>query len=229
MVIDMKEQKQSTVGQLRAFLNGTEEVQFEPLGEDSKRYAFIAEVVRRLRYRYLKRCEKGVVMRYLERTTGYSRQQLTRLVGRVVHGEVLAKRYTAPSKGFPRKFTTRDVALLAELDALHGTLSGPATKCLMQRAVTLFGDTRYARLASISVAHLYNLRRARGYPGSPTTLDQDQGPESRDRAAPGSGTAEAPGVHPHRLRPPGRSGRRQGPVPHQRRGLCHAVRNRRHL
>jgi transposase InsO family protein len=55
------------------------------------------------------------------------------------------------------------VALLAELDALHGTLSGPATKCLMQRAATLFADSRYERLATISVAHLYNLRRNRGY------------------------------------------------------------------
>ncbi|MGH8546612.1 MAG: integrase [Gammaproteobacteria bacterium] len=163
MVIDMNEQKLSTVAQLRAFLDGTEEVQFEPLGEDSKRYAFVAAVVARLRYRRLKRAEKGVVMRYLERTTGYSRQQLTRLVGRAVRGELLAKRYRAPKQGFRRKFTARDVALLAELDALHDTLSGPATKCLMQRAVMLFGDSRYERLAAISVAHLYNLRRARGY------------------------------------------------------------------
>lgn len=163
MVIDMNEQKLNTVAQLRAFLGGTDEVQFEPFGEDSKRYAFIAEVVRRPRYRGLTRGDKGVVMRYLQRTTGYSRQQLTRLVGRVVRGEALAKRYTAPRQGFPRKFTTRDVALLAELDALHGTLSGPATKCLLQRAVTRFGDPRYARLAAISVAHLYNLRRAQGY------------------------------------------------------------------
>jgi transposase InsO family protein len=163
MVIDMNEQELSTVAQLRAFLEGTEEVQFEPLGEDSKRYAFIAEVVGRLCYSRLKRSDKGVVMRYLERTTGYSRQQLTRLLGRAVRGERLAKRYSAPKQGFPRKFTARDVQLLAELDGLHDTLSGPATKCLLQRAVTLFGDTRYERLASISVAHLYNLRRARGY------------------------------------------------------------------
>lgn len=120
-------------------------------------------MVERLRYRRLKRADKGMVMRYLERTTDYSRQQLTRLVGRAVRGAILAKRYRAPQKGFPRKFTAGDVALLAELDALHGTLSGPATKCLLQRAVRRFGDLRYERLASISVAHLYNLRRARGY------------------------------------------------------------------
>lgn len=78
-------------------------------------------------------------------------------------GRELGKRYRAPAKGLARKHTARDLVLLAELDALHNTLSGPATKCLMQRAVGLFDDTRYERLASISVSHLYNLRRARGY------------------------------------------------------------------
>ena len=163
MVIDMNEQELNTVAQLRAFLDGTQEVQFEPIGEDPARYAFIAAVVRRLRYGRLPRPDKGVVMRYLERTTGYSRQQVTRLVKRARHGGILAKRYTAPTPGFARKFTAIDVALLAETDALHGTLSGPATRCLMQRAVAVFGDTRYERLSTISVAHLYNLRRAGGY------------------------------------------------------------------
>lgn len=163
MVIDMNEQELNTVAQLRAFLNGTQEVQFEPIGEDTQRYAFVAAVVQRLRYGRLPRPEKGVVMRYLLRTTGYSPAQLKRLVRRARAGEALAKHYTAPLEGFARKFTSIDVALLAETDALHGTLSGPATKCLMQRAVAVFGDTRYERLAAISVAHLYNLRRAGGY------------------------------------------------------------------
>ena len=163
MVIDMNEKQLNTVAQLRAFLNGTQEVQFEPIGEDTERYGFIAAVLKRLGYRRLKRPDKGVVMRYLERTTGYSRQQVTRLVCRARRGEILAKRYTAPKQGFARKFRPSDVALLAETDALHGTLSGPATKCLMQRAIEVFGDVRYERLGSISVAHLYNLRRARGY------------------------------------------------------------------
>jgi hypothetical protein len=79
MVIDMNEEKLRTVAQLRAFLNGSLEVRFEPLGEDAQRYAFVAKVVRRLGYDRLKRAGKGVVMRYLEHTTGYSGQQLTRL------------------------------------------------------------------------------------------------------------------------------------------------------
>jgi transposase InsO family protein len=163
MVIDMNDTQLTTVAQLGAFLNGTLTVEFRALDEDGKRYEFIAGVLKRLRYRRLRRADKGVVLRYLERTTGYSRQQLTRLVRRVLDGEKLAKRYRLPTHGFARKFSEFDLALLAETDALHGNLSGPATKCLMQRAFALFGEARYERLATISVAHLYNLRQAAGY------------------------------------------------------------------
>lgn len=163
MVIDMNETELKTVAQLRAFLNGTLAVEFQPLGEGRPRYAHIAAVLRRLGYRRLKRQEKGVVLRYLERTTGYSRQQLTRLVRRVLDGEALRLRHAAPRAGFRRQFTPADVALLAETDALHHTLSGPATCVLMRRALEVYGDDRYERLAGLSVAHLYNLRRAAGY------------------------------------------------------------------
>ena len=53
--------------------------------------------------------------------------------------------------------------LLAHTDTLHGTLSGLATKKIMERAYGLFGDARYQRLATISVAHLYNLRQRPSY------------------------------------------------------------------
>src|SRR3989304_5419072 len=100
MVIDMNEQQLNTVAQLRAFMNGTQEVRFEPLGEDAARPAFMAPGLKRVGYRRLKRSDKGGVMRSLERTTDYSRQQLTRFVGRVLAGETLAKRYVAPELGF---------------------------------------------------------------------------------------------------------------------------------
>ena len=163
MVIDMNETRLNTVAQLRAFLEGTLEVEFYPLNSDPQRYAFIGTLLRRFGYAGLGRLDKGVVLRYLQRTTGYSRQQLTRLVQRALHGAPLAKRYRAPAHGFLRKFSPADVALLAETDALHATLSGPATKYLMQRAYAHYGDVRYARLAGLSVSHLYNLRRAAGY------------------------------------------------------------------
>jgi transposase InsO family protein len=163
MVIDMNETRLNTVLQLRAFLDGTLEVQFQAIGNDAQRYDFIAAVLNRFVYRRLRRVDKGVVLRYVERTTGYSRQQLTRLVCCFLDGATLAKRYRAPAQGFARKFTAADVTLLAQTDALHNTLSGPATQCLMQRAYALYGDARYERLSTLSVAHLYNLRHQVGY------------------------------------------------------------------
>ena len=47
--------------------------------------------------------------------------------------------------------------------ALHGTLSGPATRKLCARAYPLFDDRRFERLARISNGHLYNLRHSTTY------------------------------------------------------------------
>lgn len=163
MVIDMNEAKLATLEQVRAFLTGTEAVKFSVRGKDGERYRHIGEVLRRFRYGQLGRADKGLILRYLERTTGYSRQHLTRLVKRWRAGKKLVKAYRTPTHGLVRKFTDADIALLAETDSLHCTLSGPATRHLMRRALEVFGDARYARLATISVGHLYNLRKRSGY------------------------------------------------------------------
>ena len=192
MVIDMNDTRLNTVAQLRAFLEGTLEVKFSPLTDDVRRYEFIAAVLRRMSYARLGRADKGVVLRYLQLTAGYSRQQLTRLVGRARGGAVLAKRYRAPAQPFARKFTATDVALLADTDALHGTLFGPATVHLLRRALALYGDIRYLRLAGLSVSHLYNLRAQAGYQarrglwtktqGKAVAIAERRAPTPEDRA-----------------------------------------------
>ena len=161
MVIDMNDEQLQTLAELQAFLDGTVTVAFAVAAE--ARYAFIARTVRRFGYGRLKRTEKAVVLRFLERVSGYSRQQLTRLVKRGAERRPLIKRYRASRTSFARTYTRADVLLLADTDSLHGTLSGLATKKLMERAYCIFGDARYARLAIISVAHLYNLRQQTGY------------------------------------------------------------------
>jgi transposase InsO family protein len=161
MVIDMNDAKLQTLDQLRAFLNGTLTVEFSLAREE--RYEFVARTLRRFRYSRLRRPDKSVVLRFLEHVSGYSRQQLTRLVGRVGTQAPLVKRYRGSRTSFMRTFTDADVRLLAHTDTLHGTLSGPATKKLMERAFRLFDDAPYERLAAISVAHLYNLRKRAGY------------------------------------------------------------------
>ena len=56
-------------------------------------YAHIGKVLRRFSYWKLGRADKGLVRRYLERTTGLSRAQLTRLAGRyLAEGEPVDRR-----------------------------------------------------------------------------------------------------------------------------------------
>jgi transposase InsO family protein len=113
-------------------------------------------------YLTLKKPEKGVVCRYIMKVSGYSRQQTTRLIKQYKQTGLL-KRQQKTSCGFPVKYTPEDVSLLGKLDELHGTLSGPATKKLCERAHEIFGQVEYQRLAGISVAHLYNLRNSKTY------------------------------------------------------------------
>lgn len=162
MVIDMNETKLTTIGQVREFLAGTVDV-YWTAEDDKARYAFIRNVLSRFDYRRLARPDKGLIRVYLGRTSGYSRAQLARLIRQYLDCGRVVQRYAKPQAGFARTYTEADVRVLSETDALHCTLSGLATKKLMERAYQVFGDTRYRRLALISVAHLYNLRKKAGY------------------------------------------------------------------
>jgi hypothetical protein len=163
MVINMEEAQLKTLAQVKVFLDGTSEVAFRVPKE--YRNAFIERVLKRFGYAPHGRVDRGVLLRYIERMTGLSRQQVTRLVARYRKDGKLSKRPYKPRRGFACRYTAVDVALLAETDALHSTLSGPATKKLMERAYQVFGDPRYERLAGISISHLYNLRESKPYRG----------------------------------------------------------------
>lgn len=163
MIVTLKTASTPTLDQIRAFLHGSQPFELH-IPDRAQAYAFIAETLRALRYRRIKRPDKGLVRRYLVKVTGFSRQQLTRLIAQYhAQGCLQDHRQQPPAKPFATRYTPTDILALAELDALHGTLSGPATKKLCERAFTLYADTRYARLARISNGHLYNLRQTTLY------------------------------------------------------------------
>jgi transposase InsO family protein len=163
MVIDMNEAQVRTLEQVRQVLDGTQALEFRRAQDDEGRYGWIESVLRRFEYRQLPRPERGPVLAYLQRLSGYSRAQITRLVSRWTGGKRLVKEYRAPEHAFARRYTAADVALLAEVDRAMNTLSGPATACVLRRQRDVFGDVRFARLGSISVGHLYNLRNSAPY------------------------------------------------------------------
>ncbi len=175
----MNEAQVRTLVQVRHVLDGTQELEFRAAEDDEGRYRWIGEVLQRLGYRQLGRSDRGAVLAYLQRLSGYSRAQVTRLVGRWVDGQPLVKQYRAPNHAFARRYTAADVALLADVDRAMGTLSGPATVCVLRRQRDVFGDVRFERLGSISVAHLYNLRGSDGYRQQRVVLTKTSG----DRAS----------------------------------------------
>jgi transposase InsO family protein len=147
--------------QILAFLEASQEVRFEGQGR-AEVYAWITETLRQQGYREQGKPMRGLLLRYLRKMTGLSRTQMTRLVaGYMEHSEVKEAIYRRHR--FASRFTRADIELLVQVDEAHETLSGPATRKILEREFRQYAQAEYERLASISVAHIYNLRRHKRY------------------------------------------------------------------
>jgi transposase InsO family protein len=159
--ISVQQAEWLSLEQIRAFSEASEEVHFE--GEEREEiYGWIGRTLQLHGYRQRSRADRGLLRRYVEKLTGLSRAQVTRLIGRYLQrGEVKETSYRR--RRFPQRYTRADIELLASVDEAHETLSGPATKRILEREHREYGKPEYERLAGISVAHLYNLRKQRRY------------------------------------------------------------------
>ena len=163
MIVTLKTSNTLTLDQIQAFLDGSQPFELH-IPDREQVYAFIANTLRGLQYPRLSKPAKGVVRRFMVKVSGLYRQQVTRLIAQYrSQGRLEDRRQKPPARPFARRYTPADILALAELDALHGTLSGPATKKLCERAFRVFGDARYERLATISNGHLYHLRQSKPY------------------------------------------------------------------
>jgi transposase InsO family protein len=175
---------------IRRFVAASEEIQFESANRQQV-YAWVEGLLVRQQYAQQAKAARGLLRRYIEKMTGLSRAQVTRLIARYgVSGRVEPTVYRR--RRFPERFTRADIALLASVDEAHETLSGPATRRILGREVELYGRQQYARLATISVAHLYNLRKSQRYRERrlnytrtrPTTVGVPSGPGERRKPEP---------------------------------------------
>jgi len=147
--------------QIQAFLTASDEVRFVGRNREEV-YGWVNQTLRQQRYEEWKRSGRGLVRRYLAKMTGMSRAQITRLVTLYRQGEeVKPKPYRRHR--FAQRYTRQDIELLAEVDEAHEVLSGPATQKILQRAYHDFHEAPYHRLAGLSVAQLYRLRKSRTY------------------------------------------------------------------
>lgn len=163
MVIHMNDSRLATLEQIREFLAGTADVSFSSPTDQVQTRQFVGKVLKRFKYSSRCKSERSLLFAYMQRLSGYSRSHLARLISQYRDTQNVAPRSRASRTSFSRRFTEIDIGLLADMDRLHDTLSGPTTRVLLERAWALFGDARYKRLAGISVSHLYNLRSTARY------------------------------------------------------------------
>ena len=147
--------------QIREFLRSSRKIEFAGCRR-AEVYAWVERTLAAQGYGNLSKTERGLIRAYAEKVTGLSASQMTRLIRRYLDtGGVREQPYQRHR--FATRYTEQDIALLAEVDRVHERLSGPATRCILRREYEQFGRTEYARLAHISVAHLYNLRHSARY------------------------------------------------------------------
>lgn len=147
----------SNTDEIRAFLAGNKEREFEILSRQAK-YEFVADTLTHLSYKSLRKKEKGEVKDCLRNITGYGEQQLKRLI-KIWKKKGL--RYCQPKKkgAAVPKYKAGDIALLIKTDIAHKTPNGNAVKEILRREFLVFGKEEYRTIAGISVSHIYNIRK----------------------------------------------------------------------
>ena len=158
----MDETQIRTLEEVERFLCGTGQVRLLLQGGKDATYAWIERTLVRFSYMLIDRKGKGIVRRYIMQLSGYSRQQITRLISQYrKSGHIRRRQRTV--KGFETKYTPADIQLLAMVDRLVVDVSGTTIKAYCKRAYEVFHDQRFVRLAGISVSHIYNLRGGKVY------------------------------------------------------------------
>jgi transposase InsO family protein len=159
--ISVHEAEKLSLEAISRFVEASEEIRFESKIR-AQVYGWVERVLIGQKYARQGKAARGLIRRYIEKMTGMSRSQTTRLIGRyTATGQVRPTVYRR--RRFPERYTRSDIELLASVDEAHETLSGPATRRILEREHQLYGKQEYAGLAAISVAHLYNLRKSQRY------------------------------------------------------------------
>ena len=159
--IRMDDAEKLSLESIGQFVTAREDIRFE--AQDRQQlYDWVEQVLVGREYGQLGKAARGLVRRYIEKMSGLSRAQVTRLIALyTASGRVQVTVYRR--RRFTQLYTRADIELLAAVDEAHETLSGPATRRILEREHELYNKPEYVRLATISVAHLYNLRHHQRY------------------------------------------------------------------
>jgi len=158
----MDEKRIQTLADIASFLDGTLATSLVLHGNKNEVYAWVKDTYIKFRYPLQSKKGKGLILRYIERLSGYSRQQVTRLVKQLKETGCVRRRQRT-TKGFEKKYTREDIQLLAHVDRMMNGTSGTTVKAFCQRMYQYYDDSRFVRLCDISPSHIYNLRQTKVY------------------------------------------------------------------
>ena len=98
---------------------------------------------------------------------------------------------------FERKYTSKDIQLLAQTAEWHDYPNGAALKKTLERMANTYEEEEYRNIAAISVSHIYNLKKTVSYQRSVTFYQETK--KTKGRAI-GERCKPEPGGKPGYLR-----------------------------
>jgi hypothetical protein len=114
------------------FLNGSHAVAYSIAANKADRYKWICKTLSKHQYIELSKCDKGTITQFICKISGYSRQQVSRLIkqykqtGKIQH-------HQRTTNGFKKHYTRDDIHLLAHTDEIHPVNNGAAIKKICER------------------------------------------------------------------------------------------------
>ena len=153
----MKDDHIFSVSQLKEIVKMGSFVKFNSNNKEET-YKWINNILGRLRYFSETKGNKGIIKEYMVIMTGYSPDQINKLIKRKKDtGRVFLRERT--QHVFPTKYEACDIAVLAEISDINEHPNGKSLKKIIDDMYHLYKDNRYERLIQISVSLLYNLRK----------------------------------------------------------------------
>src|SRR5258708_34623183 len=117
MTIRMNNLEQLTLAEMAEFMTSHRHLRWSATGQKSV-YGLTEGVLKAQKYGHLNKGQKGVVKGFLAKVTALSRAQITRLIQRWTQTKRI-ERQPGRQPSFPRRYNAADVAVLAEVDAVH--------------------------------------------------------------------------------------------------------------
>jgi len=147
-----------SIDEVSAFLQGTKSVEFS-IESRSEKYEFVSRTLFKFKYQKLRKSKKTLIKRYLQKVTGYSKDNIKKLIREWVSERCLIIKKNNRNK-FVYKYNSTDIALLAKADeALHFP-HGKSVKESLLREYKIFKNEKYCNISQISVSHIYNIRKS---------------------------------------------------------------------